>query len=70
MITALLIFFWAVVPGLITGWMLGERGRSFLPGLLIGAVCGPLGILGCAVGTSKSQLHKARTKLRKLLATR
>jgi RNA polymerase sigma-70 factor (ECF subfamily) len=27
-------------------------------------------ILGCAVGTSKSQLHKARTKLRKLLAPR
>jgi RNA polymerase sigma-70 factor (ECF subfamily) len=27
-------------------------------------------ILGCAVGTSKSQLHKARTKLRKLLAAR
>ena len=27
-------------------------------------------ILGCAVGTSKSQLHKARTKLRKLLAER
>src|SRR5215212_10704563 len=25
-------------------------------------------ILGCAVGTSKSQLHKARTKLRKLLS--
>ena len=46
MITALLIFFWAVVPGLITGWMLRERGRSFLPGLLLGAVCGPLGILG------------------------
>ncbi|HEX8149156.1 MAG TPA: hypothetical protein VF591_18380 [Pyrinomonadaceae bacterium] len=46
MIKALLIFFWAVVPGLITGWMLRERGRSFLPGLLLGAVCGPLGILG------------------------
>ncbi|HEX8188424.1 MAG TPA: hypothetical protein VF586_08735 [Pyrinomonadaceae bacterium] len=45
-ITALLIFFWAVVPGLITGWMLRERGRSFLQGLLLGAVCGPLGILG------------------------
>ena len=45
-ITALLIFFWAVVPGLITGWMLRERGRSFLPGLLLGVVCGPLGILG------------------------
>jgi len=27
-------------------------------------------ILGCAVGTSKSQLHKARTKLRKILAGR
>jgi RNA polymerase sigma-70 factor (ECF subfamily) len=27
-------------------------------------------MLGCAVGTSKSQLHKARTKLRKLLDTR
>jgi hypothetical protein len=45
-IKALLIFFWAVVPGLITGWMLRERGRRFLPGLLLGAVCGPLGILG------------------------
>jgi hypothetical protein len=45
-IKALLIFFWAVVPGLITGWMLRERGRSFLPGLLLGMVCGPLGILG------------------------
>ena len=42
----LIILFWAVVPGLITGWMLGERGRSFLPGLLLGVVCGPLGILG------------------------
>jgi hypothetical protein len=41
----LVIFFWAVVPGLITGWMLRERGRSFLPGLLLGAVCGPVGIL-------------------------
>src|SRR3712207_1983300 len=27
-------------------------------------------LLGCAVGTSKSQLHKARTKLRKLLRAR
>jgi RNA polymerase sigma-70 factor (ECF subfamily) len=27
-------------------------------------------LLGCAVGTSKSQLHKARTKLRKLLDMR
>lgn len=41
----LIIFFWAVVPGLITGWMLRERGRRFLPGLVLGAVFGPLGIL-------------------------
>ena len=27
-------------------------------------------LLGCAVGTSKSQLHKARTKLRKILSGR
>jgi RNA polymerase sigma-70 factor, ECF subfamily len=27
-------------------------------------------LLGCAVGTSKSQLHKARAKLRKILAQR
>ena len=27
-------------------------------------------LLGCAVGTSKSQLHKARTKLRKILTGR
>jgi len=27
-------------------------------------------ILGCAVGTSKSQLHKARAKLRKILTSR
>src|SRR5690242_7869999 len=41
----LAVFFWSVVPGLITGWMRRERGRSFLPGLLLGVVCGPLGIL-------------------------
>src|SRR5438270_13995152 len=41
----LVVFFWAVVPGLITGWMRRERGRSFFPGLLLGAVFGPFGIL-------------------------
>src|SRR3954469_25650911 len=41
----LLVLFWAVVPGLIAGWMLHERGRSFWRGLLVGALCGPLGIL-------------------------
>jgi|ERR1051326_2640119 hypothetical protein len=43
--TLLIVFFWAVVPGLITGWMRRERGRSFLPGLLVGVLLGPLGIL-------------------------
>ncbi|HEY0170893.1 MAG TPA: hypothetical protein VGB98_07710 [Pyrinomonadaceae bacterium] len=56
----LIIFFWAVVPGLITGWMLGERGRSFLPGLLLGAVCGPLGILGTLVFIYFSDRRRAR----------
>src|SRR5215213_1826770 len=60
MITALLIFFWAVVPGLITGWMLRERGRSFLPGLLLGAVCGPLGILGALAFIYVSDRRQAR----------
>src|SRR5215217_8054131 len=41
----LLVLFWAVVPGLIAGWMLHERGRRFWRGLLVGAICGPLGIL-------------------------
>jgi hypothetical protein len=41
----LLVLFWAAVPGLIAGWMLHERGRSFWRGLLVGAICGPLGIL-------------------------
>ncbi len=56
----LIIFFWAVVPGLITGWMLGERGRSFLPGLLLGAVCGPLGIVGALAFIYVSDRRRAR----------
>jgi hypothetical protein len=59
-IKALLIFFWAVVPGLITGWMLRERGRSFLPGLLLGAVCGPLGILGVLAFIYVADRRRAR----------
>jgi hypothetical protein len=58
----LIIFFWAVVPGLITGWMLGERGRSFLPGLLLGAVCGPLGILAALVFIYFSDRRRARAR--------
>jgi cytoskeletal protein RodZ len=58
--TALLIFFWAVVPGLITGWMLRERGRSFLPGLLLGALFGPLGILGVLAFIYVADRRRAR----------
>ncbi|HEX8118270.1 MAG TPA: hypothetical protein VF521_13425 [Pyrinomonadaceae bacterium] len=63
-ITALLIFFWAVVPGLITGWMLSERGRSFLPGLLLGAVFGPLGILGVLTFIYVADRRRARSQAR------
>jgi len=61
-ITALLIFFWAVVPGLITGWMLSERGRSFLPGLLLGAIFGPLGILGVLTFIYVADRRRARNQ--------
>ena len=63
-ITALLIFFWAVVPGLITGWMLRERGRSFLPGLFLGAVFGPLGILGVLTFIYLSDRRRASARAR------
>jgi hypothetical protein len=63
-ITALLIFFWAVVPGLITGWMLSERGRSFLPGLLTGAIFGPLGILGVLTFIYVADRRRARSQAR------
>jgi hypothetical protein len=45
----LLFIFWTVVPGLITGWMFRERGRRFTPGLVLGAVFGPFGILAALV---------------------
>jgi hypothetical protein len=63
-IKALLIFFWAVVPGLITGWMLRERGRSFLPGLLLGAIFGPLGILGALTFIYVADRRRARAPVR------
>lgn len=57
----LLVLFWAVVPGLIAGWMLHERGRSFARGLLVGALCGPLGILGTLVFIYVSDRRAARS---------
>ena len=56
----LLVIFWAVVPGLITGWMLRERGRHFAPGLLLGTVCGPVGILAALAFISVAERRAAR----------
>lgn len=36
---------WVATPGLIAGWLLRESGWSFKWGFLLGAVCGPLGVL-------------------------
>lgn len=56
----LVILFWAVVPGLITGWMLRERGRRFLPGLMLGVFCGPLGIIAALAFIYVSDRRRAR----------
>ncbi|HEV3467823.1 MAG TPA: hypothetical protein VG148_00770 [Pyrinomonadaceae bacterium] len=45
LLITLLVIFWVVTPGLLTGWMLREHGRSFWWGLLPGALLGPAGIL-------------------------
>jgi hypothetical protein len=45
LIILLVLIFWVVVPGLLTGWMLREHGRPFLAGLLVGALFGPAGTL-------------------------
>ena len=58
----LLVLFWAVVPGLIAGWMLQERGRSFARGLLVGALCGPVGILATLVFIYFSDRKAARRR--------
>lgn len=58
----LLALFWAVVPGLIAGWMLHERGRRFWRGLLVGAVCGPFGILATLAFIYFSDRRAARTR--------
>jgi hypothetical protein len=60
----LVILFWAVVPGLITGWMLRERGRRFLPGLFLGIFCGPLGILAALAFIYVSDRRRARRHMR------
>ena len=56
----LIILFWAVVPGLITGWMFRERGRRFLPGLILGIFCGPLGIVAALAFIYVSDRRRAR----------
>jgi hypothetical protein len=59
--TLLVILFWGIIPGLITGWMLRERGRSFVHGFLFGALCGPLGILLALAYISLTDRGKARS---------
>jgi hypothetical protein len=60
----LLAIFWAVVPGLITGWMFRERGRRFAPGLLLGFVFGPVGILAALAFISVAERRHARAERR------
>jgi hypothetical protein len=43
LIILLILIFWVVVPGLLTGWMLRELGHNFLWGLLLGVLFGPAG---------------------------
>lgn len=43
LIVLLVLIFWVMLPGLLTGWMLHELGRHFLLGLAIGVIFGPLG---------------------------
>lgn len=64
----LLAIFWAVVPGLITGWMFRERGRRFVPGLLLGFVFGPAGILAALafISVAERRLARGRTAPRGL----
>jgi hypothetical protein len=45
LIILLVLIFWVIVPGLLTGWMLREHGRPFLWGGLVGALFGPAGTL-------------------------
>lgn len=64
LIILLVIIFWAIIPGLITGWMLWERGWSFPLAFLLGAVCGPVGILLTlaliSAGSFKSRHRRAQ----------
>ena len=64
LIILLVIIFWAAIPGLINGWILWERGWNFLLAFLLGAICGPVGILATlaliSAGSFKSRHRRAR----------
>lgn len=51
---------WVVVPGLITGWLLRESGRSFWWGFVLGAVCGAVGVLAAVVFVSVADRRGGR----------
>ena len=62
LIILLVLMFWVIVPGLLTGWMLREHGRPYGWGLLIGAIGGPAGILAALgfIFVTKRQPPRAR----------
>ncbi|MCA1636113.1 MAG: hypothetical protein LC802_21095 [Acidobacteria bacterium] len=64
LIILLVIIFWAAIPGLINGWILWERGWNFPLAFLLGAICGPIGILVTlaliSAGSFKSRHRRAQ----------
>ncbi|MGB8509741.1 MAG: hypothetical protein WCD76_15255 [Pyrinomonadaceae bacterium] len=49
--------FWAIIPGLIAGWMMRETGKSFKWGCALGALGGPAGVLAALVIVGFSRRH-------------
>jgi hypothetical protein len=60
LIIPLVLIFWVIVPGLLTGWMLREHGRHYFWGLLLGALLGPAGILAALAFIFATKRRPAR----------
>ncbi len=54
LLAMIVALFWAIIPGLIAGWILREGGRSFGWGCALGVLCGPLGVLAALLIVSLS----------------